>query len=70
MLCETRPIRTTLLMTEKTERNRFFKKRKGVYLMRKLYEAPMMEEWQLQADEAINAIPESANNDGEFENWT
>ncbi len=38
--------------------------------MRKLYEAPMMEEWQLQAEEAINAISESQFNDGEFENWT
>ena len=40
--------------------------------MRRLYEAPMVEEWQLRADEAIGAIPESAINDGEFgeDTWT
>ena len=40
--------------------------------MRKTYEAPWLEEWQWQADEAINAVPESALNDGEFgeDTWT
>ena len=32
----------------------------------------MVEEWQLRADEAINAISESQFNDGEFgdDTWT
>ena len=40
--------------------------------MRKLYEAPAVEELLLQANEAIGAIPESAINDGEFgdDTWT
>lgn len=38
--------------------------------MRKLYETPIVEEWQLQISEEISAIADSAYNDGEFEGGT
>lgn len=40
--------------------------------MQKLYQAPMVEEWQVQPNESINAVAPSAFNDGEFgeDTWT